>query len=147
MFKHLALSHFICRYWRIIGLPFHPSSHPYLICILQHKSYLTYCSLLNTQSSDPIYPFLICIQSTLCICLDPGIDRLERLKGIPLKLIAIEQFMEEQPQWRGKLIFSMIGKDVTFLTFLSLSFFLSLLLFFFFEEIYNRFSPYLEVIL
>ena len=46
------------------------------------------------------------------MCLDLGIDRLERLKGIPLKLIAIEQFMEEQPQWRGKLIFSMIGKAV-----------------------------------
>ena len=38
-----------------------------------------------------------------------GIDRLERLKGIPLKLIAIEQFLEEEPQWRGKLLFSMIG--------------------------------------
>lgn len=38
-----------------------------------------------------------------------GIDRLERLKGIPLKLIAIEQFLDEHPQWRGKLIFNMIG--------------------------------------
>jgi trehalose 6-phosphate synthase/phosphatase len=38
-----------------------------------------------------------------------GIDKLERLKGIPLKLIAIEQFLIEEPQWRGKLIFSMIG--------------------------------------
>lgn len=38
-----------------------------------------------------------------------GIDRLERLKGIPLKLIAIEQFLEEQPEWRDKLIFSIIG--------------------------------------
>ena len=44
-----------------------------------------------------------------CELPDVGIDRLERLKGIPLKLIAIEQFMEEQPQWRGKLIFTMIG--------------------------------------
>lgn len=47
------------------------------------------------------------------VLLDLGIDRLERLKGIPLKLIAIEQFMEEQPQWRGKLVFSMIGKSMT----------------------------------
>lgn len=60
--------------------------------------------------------------TVLCnyVLLVLGIDRLERLKGIPLKLIAIEQFMEEQPQWRGKLVFSMIGKPMT--SFLSLSF-------------------------
>lgn len=38
-----------------------------------------------------------------------GIDRLERLKGIPLKLIAIDEFMQDNPQWRGKLLFSIIG--------------------------------------
>lgn len=38
-----------------------------------------------------------------------GIDRLERLKGIPLKLLAIEQFMQENPQWVGKLVFLIIG--------------------------------------
>jgi trehalose 6-phosphate synthase/phosphatase len=38
-----------------------------------------------------------------------GIDRLERLKGIPLKLIAIEQFLDEEPHWRGKVVFTMIG--------------------------------------
>jgi len=38
-----------------------------------------------------------------------GIDRLERLKGIPLKLIAIDEFMQENPKWRGKLLFSIIG--------------------------------------
>jgi trehalose 6-phosphate synthase/phosphatase len=38
-----------------------------------------------------------------------GIDRLERLKGIPLKLICIDQFLEENPEWRGKVSFSIIG--------------------------------------
>ena len=38
-----------------------------------------------------------------------GIDRLERLKGIPLKLIAIEQFIDENPKWLGKIVFSIIG--------------------------------------
>lgn len=38
-----------------------------------------------------------------------GTDRLERLKGIPLKLIAIDTFMQENPQWHGKLLFSIIG--------------------------------------
>merc|ERR1719198_726524 len=38
-----------------------------------------------------------------------GIDRLERLKGIPLKLVAIEQFIEENPEWRGKIVFIIIG--------------------------------------
>lgn len=36
-------------------------------------------------------------------------DRLERLKGIPLKLMAIDQFMEENPQWLGKIVFTLVG--------------------------------------
>ena len=36
-------------------------------------------------------------------------DRLERLKGIPLKLMAIDQFMAENPQWLGKIVFTLIG--------------------------------------
>lgn len=38
-----------------------------------------------------------------------GMDRLERLKGIPLKLMAIDQFMNENPQWLGKIVFTLIG--------------------------------------
>jgi len=43
------------------------------------------------------------------LLFDLGIDRLERLKGIPLKLTAIEQFMEENPKWLGKIVFVIIG--------------------------------------
>lgn len=43
------------------------------------------------------------------MCFYAGIDRLERLKGIPLKLMAIDQFMEENPQWLGKLVFTIVG--------------------------------------
>ncbi|RYH28699.1 hypothetical protein EON65_11230 [archaeon] len=38
-----------------------------------------------------------------------GIDRLERLKGIPLRLMALDQFLEENPQYVGKLVFTLIG--------------------------------------
>jgi trehalose 6-phosphate synthase/phosphatase len=38
-----------------------------------------------------------------------GIDRLERLKGIPLKLVAIEDFMDENPCYLGKIVFSILG--------------------------------------
>lgn len=38
-----------------------------------------------------------------------GIDRLERLKGIPLKLMAIDEFMQENPKWRGQIVFTIIG--------------------------------------
>ena len=38
-----------------------------------------------------------------------GVDRLERLKGIPLKLAAIDAFFSENVQWRGKVMFSIIG--------------------------------------
>ena len=69
------------------------------------SSYLIYCpsNTVYFYSPNPTRP-------SLTLPLTQGIDRLERLKGIPLKLIAIEQFLEEQPQWRGKLIFNMIGE-------------------------------------
>merc|ERR1711871_640136 len=38
-----------------------------------------------------------------------ALDRLERLKGIPLKLFGIERFLECNPQWKGKLAFPIIG--------------------------------------
>lgn len=38
-----------------------------------------------------------------------GIDRLERLKGIPLRLMALDEFLEENPQWLGKVVFPFIG--------------------------------------
>ncbi|CAM9124205.1 unnamed protein product, partial [Ectocarpus fasciculatus] len=38
-----------------------------------------------------------------------GIDRLERIKGIPLKLAAIEMFAERCPEWREKVVFAIIG--------------------------------------
>lgn len=38
-----------------------------------------------------------------------GIDRLERLKAIPLKLNAIDQFMTENPKYKGKLLFAIVG--------------------------------------
>ena len=38
-----------------------------------------------------------------------GTDRLERLKGIPLKLIAIDTFLSENPKWIGKICFSIVG--------------------------------------
>jgi trehalose-6-phosphate synthase len=44
-----------------------------------------------------------------CCVFHAGIDRLERLKGIPLKLMAIDQFMDENPEWLGKIVFPIIG--------------------------------------
>jgi trehalose 6-phosphate synthase/phosphatase len=38
-----------------------------------------------------------------------GIDRLERLKGIPLKLLAIEKFLVDHKEWMDKVIFVIIG--------------------------------------
>jgi trehalose 6-phosphate synthase/phosphatase len=38
-----------------------------------------------------------------------GIDKLESIKGIPLKLSAIELFAERCPEWREKVVFAIIG--------------------------------------
>ena len=34
---------------------------------------------------------------------------MERLKGLPLNLISIEKFLEENEKWRGKVVFPIIG--------------------------------------
>jgi trehalose 6-phosphate synthase len=34
---------------------------------------------------------------------------LERLKGIPLKLISIQNFISKNPKWIGKIVFALIG--------------------------------------
>lgn len=38
-----------------------------------------------------------------------GIDRLESLKGIPLKLLGLERFLRRRPEWIGKLVVVQIG--------------------------------------
>lgn len=38
-----------------------------------------------------------------------AIDRLETLKGIPLKLLAIERFLQRRPEWVGKIVLIQIG--------------------------------------
>lgn len=38
-----------------------------------------------------------------------GIDRLESLKGIPLKLLALERFLSRRPEWVGKIVLIQVG--------------------------------------
>jgi trehalose 6-phosphate synthase/phosphatase len=38
-----------------------------------------------------------------------GIDRLERLKGVPVKMVAIERFFRSHPEWIDKVVFIEIG--------------------------------------
>ena len=38
-----------------------------------------------------------------------SVDRLERLKGIPLKLTAIDMFLSRNPDWQGRIIFALMG--------------------------------------
>ena len=38
-----------------------------------------------------------------------GVDRLDMIKGIPQKLLAYEKFLEEQPDWRRKVLFVQVA--------------------------------------
>lgn len=38
-----------------------------------------------------------------------AIDRLESLKGIPLKLLALERFLKKCPEWLGKIVLVQVG--------------------------------------
>lgn len=38
-----------------------------------------------------------------------AIDRLESLKGIPLKLLGLERFLKRCPEWAGKIVLIQVG--------------------------------------
>jgi len=46
---------------------------------------------------------------TLCLQVMLGVDRLDMIKGIPQKLLAFEKFLEENPEWRGKVLLVQIA--------------------------------------
>ena len=38
-----------------------------------------------------------------------GVDRLDMIKGIPQKILAFEKFLEENPDWRDKVVLLQIA--------------------------------------
>ena len=38
-----------------------------------------------------------------------GVDRLDKIKGIPQKILAFEKFLEENPEWRDKVVLLQIA--------------------------------------
>ncbi|GKB50025.1 alpha,alpha-trehalose-phosphate synthase [UDP-forming] 1-like protein [Tanacetum coccineum] len=38
------------------------------------------------------------------ICWSKGVDRLDMIKGVPQKLLAFEKFLEDNPNWRDKVV-------------------------------------------
>ena len=38
-----------------------------------------------------------------------GVDRLDMIKGIPQKILAFENFLEENPNWRDKVVLLQIA--------------------------------------
>lgn len=38
-----------------------------------------------------------------------GVDRLDMIKGIPQKILAFEEFLEENPEWRDKVVLLQIA--------------------------------------
>lgn len=38
-----------------------------------------------------------------------GVDRLDMIKGIPQKILAFEKFLEENPNWRDKVVLIQIA--------------------------------------
>lgn len=38
-----------------------------------------------------------------------GVDRLDMIKGIPQKILAFEKFLEENPNWRDKVVLVQIA--------------------------------------
>ena len=38
-----------------------------------------------------------------------GVDRLDMIKGIPQKILAFEKFLEENPEWRDKVVLLQIA--------------------------------------
>lgn len=68
---------------------------PVLNQILNHESTLTEANSIRGRFAG---------RTVFC-----AIDRLESLKGIPLKLLAIERFLRRCPEWVGKVVLIQIG--------------------------------------
>ncbi|GKB76653.1 alpha,alpha-trehalose-phosphate synthase [UDP-forming] 1-like protein [Tanacetum coccineum] len=43
------------------------------------------------------------------ICWSKGVDRLDMIKGVPQKLLAFEKFLEDNPNWRDKVVLLQIA--------------------------------------
>ena len=61
----------------------------------------------SSFASSSSLAFISSLPPSLLVCT--GIERLERLKGIPLKLSAIDRFLHANPKWVGKIVFPIIG--------------------------------------
>jgi trehalose 6-phosphate synthase/phosphatase len=68
---------------------------PVLNQILQHGSTLEKAAFIRRR-----------VEGKHVCC---GIDRLESLKGIPLKLLGLERFLARCPEWVGKIVLVQIG--------------------------------------
>ena len=49
------------------------------------------------------------INQHCCLQVMLGVDRLDMIKGIPQKLLAFEEFLEEHPEWRDKVLLVQIA--------------------------------------
>lgn len=51
------------------------------------------------------------VEAKCCWCSQVmlGVDRLDMIKGIPQKLLAFEEFLEEHPEWRDKVLLVQIA--------------------------------------
>lgn len=68
---------------------------PVLHQVLNHRSTIESVDLIRSQFQGKV--------------IFAAIDRLESLKGIPLKLIALERFLQRCPEWAGKIVLIQVG--------------------------------------
>ena len=67
--------------------------------VIRHFSYINF----NLKKVFTLYIFFWCWQVIL------GVDRLDMIKGIPQKYLGFEKFLEENPDWRDKVVLVQIA--------------------------------------
>jgi len=68
---------------------------PVLFQVLSHRSTIERVESIRSQFQGKV--------------IFVAIDRMESLKGIPLKLIALERFLQRCPEWAGKIVLIQVG--------------------------------------
>jgi trehalose-6-phosphate synthase len=68
---------------------------PVLFQVLSHRSTIERVESIRSQFQGKV--------------IFAAIDRMESLKGIPLKLIALERFLQRCPEWAGKIVLIQVG--------------------------------------
>lgn len=114
-FNHFDyVRHFLNSCTRILGLESYPSRIEYAGRLISVSICPMGINPYDFELTAEVRTHMQTLSSTYCSGgrkIIISIDRLDLVKGIPLKMLAMESLLENHPQWRGKVVMFSIVRD------------------------------------